>query len=147
MITTPNVSGRARVLVAENDEANMRMVTSIVESEGFQAVPAHDGRETQDILVSDADFAVSIFEVILPHVSGLDLLRYMKSDDRLTRIPVLMMTRGSSVRVCYDSLASGALALLPEPFTPRQLKSVLCTVVNRPTKARFLHPVLHDAIN
>lgn len=132
------MSGKLRVLVAESDEANMRMVTSILESEGFQAVPAHDGRETQKILLSDDDFAASIFEAMLPHVSGLDLLRYMKSDDRLTGIPVMIMTRGSSVRMCYDSLASGAHALLPELFTADQLKSVLCTLVSRPARARVL---------
>lgn len=136
LITTPNMSDKRRVLVAESDEANMRMVTSFVESEGFQAVPAHDGRETQQILLSDTDFAAGIFEVVLPHVSGLDLLRYMKSDDRLTRIPVLMMTRGSTVRLCYESLASGAYALLPEPFTAGQLKTTLCMLANRPDKAR-----------
>lgn len=135
-ITTPNISDKRRVLVAESDEANMRMVTSIVESEGFQAVTAHDGREAEQILLSDAAFALSIFEVMLPHVSGLDLLRYMKSEDRLARIPVLMMTRGSTVRLCYESLASGAYALLPAPFTTGQLKSVLCMLVNRPAKAR-----------
>ncbi|MBA3440521.1 MAG: response regulator, partial [Pyrinomonadaceae bacterium] len=55
-----------RILVAEDDAVIMRMVTAILEKEGYRVVPACDGREAYRILHADADFEAAIFDMNMP---------------------------------------------------------------------------------
>ena len=81
-----------RILVAEDDPVGMRLVTAIIENEGYSAVPARDGREAYRLLQRDADFAAAMFDMMMPHLRGLDLIRHMRTEKRLMRIPVGIIT-------------------------------------------------------
>jgi len=81
-----------RVLVADDDALTLRMVTAIVETEGYQAVTVEDGRQALKLLQEGGMFTAAIFAMMMPHLQGLDLIIYMKADERLRRIPVGMMT-------------------------------------------------------
>ncbi|HYE64942.1 MAG TPA: response regulator [Pyrinomonadaceae bacterium] len=120
-----------RILVADDDPAILRLVTAIVEKEGFKVVPARDGREVYKILQSDANFIAAIFDVIMPHISGPELVRYMKSEKRLMRIPVMMMTAEQDPKLSSDSFAAGAVVFLPKPFTTAQLQIMLRMLINK----------------
>ena len=116
---------RRSVLVADDDSLTLRMVTAIVETEGYRAVPAVDGREALRFLQQDATFSAAIFDMTMPHVQGLDLILYMKADERLRRIPVGMITAERDPKVWDDSVAAGACVFLPKPFTPPQVQMML----------------------
>ena len=120
-----------RILVADDDPVILRLVTAIVEKEGFKVVPARDGREVYKILQSDANFIAAIFDVIMPHISGPELVRYMKSEKRLMRIPVMMMTAEQDPKLSSDSFAAGAVVFLPKPFTTAQLQIMLRMLINK----------------
>jgi CheY-like chemotaxis protein len=113
------------VLVADDDPAILRLVTAIVEKEGLTVVPARDGREAYKLLQSDGDFTACVFDVVMPHISGPDLVRYMKTERRLMRIPVMMMTAEQSPKLSSESFAAGAVVFLPKPFTTSQLQVML----------------------
>ena len=119
------------ILIVDADAANLRLVSSVIEEEGFNVVALRDGREARQFLRSNHDFLAAIFEVVIPHVSGPDLVRYMKREEHLRGIPVIMMTRASSARLSFESFAAGAAVLLPEPFTISQLKNLFHTLVDR----------------
>ena len=86
-----NKDGR-RILVADDDPAILRLVSTILEKENFTVVTARDGREAYKVLQGDPNFTAAILDVVMPHVSGFELVRFMKTEDRLKRIPVMMMT-------------------------------------------------------
>src|ERR1700745_3532682 len=81
-----------QILVADDDPAILRLIATILEKENFNVVTARDGREAYKILQADPNFTAAILDVVMPHISGPELVRYMKSEDRLKRIPVMMMT-------------------------------------------------------
>lgn len=114
-----------RVLVADDDSLTLRMVSAIVETEGYQVVPAFDGQEALKILQQDATFSAAILDTKMPHVQGLDLIRIMKSDERLQGIPVGMITAEQEPKIWDESVAAGACAFLPKPFTPPQMQMML----------------------
>ena len=114
-----------RILVADDDPAILRLVTAIVEKEGYQVVPARDGREAYKLLQSDSDFLAGIFDVVMPHIQGPELVRYMKTEKRLMRIPVMMMTAEQNPKLSSDSFSAGAVVFLPKPFTTAQLQIML----------------------
>ncbi len=123
---TPNSQPTSRrILVADDDPAILRLVTAIVEKEGYAVVPARDGREAYKILQGDADFVAGIFDVVMPHIQGPELVRYMKTEKRLMKIPVMMMTAEQNPKLSSDSFSAGAVVFLPKPFTTAQLQIML----------------------
>ena len=120
-----------RILVADDDPAILRLVTAIVEKEGFTVVPARDGREAYQLLKTEGDFAACVFDVMMPHIQGPELVRYMKTEKRLMKIPVLMMTAEQNPKLSSDSFAAGATVFLPKPFTTSQLQVMLRMLISK----------------
>ena len=127
--TAPAPAQRRRVLVAEDDALTLRMMTAIVETEGYQAVPVTDGQQALGYLQQDATFSAAIFDMMMPHLQGLDLILYMKADERLRHIPVGMITAERDPKIWDDSVAAGASVFLPKPFTPPQVQMMLRMLV------------------
>ena len=126
-----NHQASRRILVADDDPAILRLVTAIVEKEGFTVVPARDGREAYKLLQEDSDFIAGIFDVVMPHIQGPELVRYMRTEKRLMRIPVMMMTAEQNPKLSSDSFAAGAVVFLPKPFTTAQLQIMLRMLISK----------------
>jgi CheY-like chemotaxis protein len=122
--TNPTRDSR-RILVADDDPAILRLVATILEKDNYTVVPARDGREAYKILQTDANFTAAILDVVMPHISGPELVRQMKNEERLTTIPVMMMTAEQDPKLSQDSFDAGALVFLPKPFTTAQLQIML----------------------
>jgi CheY-like chemotaxis protein len=120
-----------RVLVADDDPAILKLVKTILEKEGYQVVGARDGREAYKILQNDPDFTAGIFDVVMPHISGPELVRFMKTEKRLMKIPVMMMTAEQDPKLSSDSFSAGAVVFLPKPFTTAQLHILLQMLVGK----------------
>ncbi len=131
-MSSQNPSGSVpRILVADDDPAILRLVTAIVQKEGYTVVTARDGREAYKILQSDADFIAGIFDVVMPHIQGPELVRYMKTEKRLMRIPVMMMTAEQNPKLSSDSFSAGAVVFLPKPFTTSQVQVMLRMLISK----------------
>jgi two-component system, OmpR family, response regulator len=124
-------SGSPRVLVADDDPAILRLVRAIVEKEGYTVVTARDGKEAYKVLQSGEPFVAAIFDVVMPYIQGTELVRYMQTERRLMKIPVIMMTAEQNSRLSSDSFAAGAVAFLPKPFTNAQLQTMLRMFVRK----------------
>jgi CheY-like chemotaxis protein len=122
-----------RMLVADDDPASLRLIATILEKENFNVVTARDGREAYKILQADPNFTAAILDVVMPHISGPELVRYMKSEDRLKRIPVMMMTAEQDPKLSSDSFSAGAVVFLPKPFTTAQLQIMLQMLIGKKT--------------
>lgn len=124
-------NGQPRVLVADDDPAILRLVKAIVEKEGYTVVTARDGKEAYKLLQSGEPLTAAIFDVVMPYIQGTELVRYMQSEKRLMKIPVIMMTAEQNSRLSSDSFAAGAVAFLPKPFTNAQLQTMLRMFIRR----------------
>jgi CheY-like chemotaxis protein len=122
-----------RMLVADDDPAILRLIATILEKENFNVVTARDGREAYKILQADPNFTAAILDVVMPHISGPELVRYMKSEERLKRIPVMMMTAEQDPKLSSDSFSAGAIVFLPKPFTTAQLQIMLQLLIGKKT--------------
>jgi CheY-like chemotaxis protein len=133
MISHTNLSSK-RILIADDDPVMRHLLASIVRSEGYDAVVVEDGREAYRVLQSDADFRVGIFDMILPHLEGLDLIRYMQTEKRLRRIPVMMISAERDLKLMANSFVAGATIFLTKPFKSDQFQTTLrILLTNRPT--------------
>jgi len=128
----PNNTNR-RMLVADDDPAILRLIATILEKEDYTVVAVRDGREAYKILQTDANFTAAILDVIMPHISGPELVRYMKTEERLKHIPVMMMTAEQDPKLSSDSFSAGAMVFLPKPFTTAQLQIMLQMLIGKKT--------------
>lgn len=112
---------RARVLVVDNDPLTAHLLRSAGDREGYQVVSASDGREAYRILKLSSDFTAAVFNMTVPHLNGVDILRHMKTEKRLMRIPVVVVAAESGFKLIAESFAAGALAFLPKPLTTEKL--------------------------
>jgi len=131
--TDSNTNDGRRILVADDDPAILRLVSTILEKENFTVVTARDGREAYKILQGDPNFTAAILDVVMPHISGFELVRFMKTEDRLKRIPVMMMTAEQDPKLSSDSFSAGAVVFLPKPFTTAQLQIMLQMLIGKTT--------------
>lgn len=120
-----------RLLVVDDDAGVSGLITAVAEEEGYTVVTLADGREAYRQLKSDANFNAVVLDMMIPHLRGLDIARYMRTENRLMRIPIVMITGGDELSLMADSFSAGATAFLPKPFTAEQLQNTLRLFLNR----------------
>jgi CheY-like chemotaxis protein len=125
-----------RVLVADDDPVMRHLVITMLKQQQYEAVVAKDGREAYRILQTDSQFSAAIFDMTMPFLEGLDLIRYMKSERRLMKIPVMMISAEQDLKLMASSFAAGATAFLPKPFTPDQLQSAIRMLIGHMSTTR-----------
>ncbi len=124
-----------RILVADDDPAILRLIQTILQKDRYKVVTARDGREAYKILQHDTDFIAAIIDVVMPQISGPELVRHMKTEKRLNKIPVMMMTAEQDTKLSSDSFSAGALVFLPKPFTTAQLRTMLQMLIGKAGKS------------
>lgn len=127
----PTNQPKPRILIADDDTIIRHLVYSIVKAEGFEVVVANDGREALRILQNDTDFKGAIFDMMMPHVEGLDIIRHMRTEKRFMRIPVMMITSEQDAALARKTFAAGATLFLQKPFSQAQLRSTLHMLVSQ----------------
>jgi DNA-binding NtrC family response regulator len=115
----------ARVLIVDDDPTTAQLLHAMGEKEGYQIVGVDDGRKAYRILKADANFAAAVFNMTVPHLKGVDIVRHMKTEKRLMRIPVVIVAGDHGLDLITQSFAAGALAFLPKPFTIEKLVRTL----------------------
>lgn len=129
-----------RILIADDDPVMRHLLTSIVRKEGYDAVVVDDGRKAYRILQSDADFSAGIFDMMMPHLEGLDIIRYMRTEKRLRRIPVMMISAERDLKLMANSFLAGATVFLTKPFKSDQFQSTLRILLTNKTAPRRVPP-------
>ena len=124
-------TSKGRILVADDDPAILRLIKAILEKEGFIVTTARDGKEAYKALQESTSITAAVFDVVMPHIAGPELVRYMRTEKRFMSIPVMMMTAEQDPKLSRDSFAAGAVVFLPKPFTTAQLQTMLRMLVGR----------------
>jgi CheY-like chemotaxis protein len=104
-----------RVLVVDDDEAFCEMMARHLRRKGFQVESAIDGMEAVQILRSSGPFSVMVTDLMMPGLSGLELLRSAKKLDPL--LEIIVITASGSVEMAISALReNGAYDYLIKPL-------------------------------
>lgn len=112
-----------RVLIAEDDPVISRLVVHLVQKQRYEPVLMTDGGAAYRLLQTDSDFCGAVFDMNMPHIDGIDVIRFMRTENRLMRIPVMMVSANRDLSLVADSFAAGVTLFLPKPFTSEQFES------------------------
>lgn len=118
-----------RVLVVDDDEDVMLATLGLLRRIGLTEVTeARDGAEAFDRLRA-ADVDVVISDWNMEPVSGIELLRGIRADDRLKGLPVVLVTAESTDEKIDEARAAGASGYLVKPFDAERLEAALAAAV------------------
>jgi two-component system cell cycle response regulator len=104
----------ARILVVDDVAANVRLLQARLQAEYFEVVTATSGREALDMALRDRVDLV-ILDVMMPDMSGFDVCRALKSDQRMAHVPVIMVTALDQAQDRVQGLECGADDFLTKP--------------------------------
>lgn len=114
-----------RILIADTEARTAELARSVDNGHAYRVVVAGDGREAFRLLKSDANFNLALFDLDVPHLDGLEVVRHMKTEKRLMRIPVIIVGTHADLKAIAASLIAGAIAFLPKPFSALRLHQTI----------------------
>ncbi len=112
----PTNAARKRILIADDEPFLLRLTAHSFEKLGFEVVTAKDGREAIDILGTQSVFAC-VLDIMMPHVDGMEVLNWIRSNPALSRLFVAMLTVKVQENEVSQAYASGADLYLTKPFS------------------------------
>ena len=121
---------RERVLVVDDEQDLLELVSYNLNKEGFRVVCVSTGEEALTAAKRDVPDLI-LLDLLLPTVDGLEVCRRLKSDPRTQHIPVLMLTAKSEEADIVRGLELGADDYVPKPFSPRVLMARIKAVLRR----------------
>ncbi len=105
---------KRRVLIAEDELVNREMLSNILKND-FEILTAADGREALRIIEDNiAALSLVLLDLNMPVMSGQEVLRQLKSDQRYKNLPVIVLTADHDAEV--ESLMLGAVDFIPKPY-------------------------------
>ncbi len=144
-----------RILLAEDSPPDAELTLTALKANhlGGDVVTVRDGAEALDYLYHRGDFAnvtdgspiVVILDLKMPKVDGLEVLRQMKNDPQLKRVPVVMLTSSREACDLERSYQLGVNAYVVKPVDFRQflasIKSlgIFWTTINEPPPVATEH--------
>jgi two-component system alkaline phosphatase synthesis response regulator PhoP len=113
------------VLVAD-DEAHIGRIIKIKMEQGpFEVTLAFDGQEAIDVLENEERIDLVVLDLMMPRLSGLDVLDRIRTNERWKDIPCVILTAAGQEEYERDAREGGANAFLTKPFSPKKLYAMI----------------------
>lgn len=118
------------VLVVDDDPNIRRMIVAALRREGYDFLEAPNGREALDVMRAQHPDVV-VLDLMMPVLSGWDVLRERADDDDLRSIPVIIISANRDPEVA-TAVAQGICAFLPKPFDIGALSALVKSCIPPP---------------
>jgi two-component system, OmpR family, alkaline phosphatase synthesis response regulator PhoP len=109
------------VLVADDEPHIGRIIKMKLEQGPFRVTLAYDGQEAVDLLESQPDIDIVLLDLMMPNLSGLDVLARIRASDRLKHLPCIILTAAGQEAQHQKAMELGATEFLTKPFSPKKL--------------------------
>lgn len=114
-------ASRARILVADDEPHIGRIIKTKLEQGPFTVDLAYDGAEALDALEHEPRVALLILDLMMPRVTGLEVLDRVRADARFHHLPCLILTAAGQDHQEQDARRRGADEFMTKPFSPKRL--------------------------
>ena len=105
-----------RILIVEDNKPDMRLLKDILERSGYETLRAEDGLEAVNLVFESLPDLI-LMDIQLPEISGLEVTRRLKSDDRSRHIPIIAVTAFAMACHKREALDSGCDAYISKPIS------------------------------
>jgi two-component system, cell cycle response regulator DivK len=105
-----------RILIIEDNDTDVRLLKDILETRGYNILQTKEGLEAIDLAVVNLPDLI-LLDIQLPDISGLEVARRLKGDDRSRRIPIIAVTAFAMAWHEREALDSGCDAYISKPIS------------------------------
>jgi two-component system, OmpR family, phosphate regulon response regulator PhoB len=119
-----------RVLIVDDDQALQTIVGTMLEASGISAVRAGSAEEAWDVMAM-APVDLLVLDWSLPGMSGLDLCKKLRGEERFGAVPILFLTSHSSSEDLVTAFDAGADDFVAKPFRAPELKARVLGLLRR----------------
>jgi two-component system chemotaxis response regulator CheY len=125
------VDKNLRILIVDDFSTMRRIVKNLLDDLGFMnTAEAEDGHSALALLRAQPfDFVVTDWN--MPGMTGIELLRAIRADPKLAKLPVLMVTAEAKREQIVEAAHSGVNGYIIKPFTAETLKDKLGKIFER----------------
>ena len=113
------------VLLVEDDPLMQSLIEHSLSRSRFQVLTADDGEQAMERLDDGQPTQLAVFDLMLPHVDGLQLVRHTRTLKAWDQTPILILTSKSEERDVVHALDAGANDFMVKPFRPQELTARL----------------------
>lgn len=118
------------ILVVEDESAVRELLTATLEGAGYQVTSVPDAHKARD-LFSHFIPGLLLLDWMLPGMSGIELAKWLKKDERFAGVPIIMLTAKDEENAKVQGLESGVDDYVTKPFSTRELLARIKAVLRR----------------
>jgi two-component system, chemotaxis family, chemotaxis protein CheY len=117
-----------KILTVDDFSTMRRIIRNILRQLGYSNITeADDGTAAFEVLqTQDIDFVISDWN--MPNMTGLELLKAIRADDKLHKLPVLMVTAEALKDNVVEAVKAGVNGYIVKPFTAETLKEKIDSI-------------------
>ena len=121
------------ILIIDDSPTDIELTTIALEETGreIRVSSAPDGKSALALLRNGMMPSLILLDLKMPGMSGIEVLRAIRADDRLREIPVVVFTSSSLESDSEEALAAGASDYLEKSLSLYQISKDLASVLNR----------------
>jgi adenylate cyclase len=116
----PEAAATARILIVDDNPDVRAYVSSILRERGYQVMTARNGAEGLNLVQTQAPQLI-VTDLMMPQISGLDMIRLIRQDQAVRGIPIILLTAKANEDTRIEGVEQGADAYLAKPFNDREL--------------------------
>ena len=117
------------VLLVEDDRSVRRYLEVTLQRSGYRVVTAGDGLEAMKLALS-SDIDIVVTDAIMPHLSGQELARFLRSNPKVSGLPIILLT-GQENKEAAAAAENLIDAFLYKPVKANELKSCLAGLLQQ----------------
>lgn len=111
---------RRIILVVDDEPEITRMLQVMLEHHGYEVRRAHGTAQGMHMLESEPPDLV-LLDLMMPHLSGVELCAYIRRDPRTAKVPVIVYTAANNEQVVQSAMEAGATKILPKTIDRSEL--------------------------
>jgi DNA-binding response OmpR family regulator len=128
-------SETVRHILVADDEAHIGRIIKLKMEQGpFRVTLAFDGQEAVDIAEESDHLDAAVLDVMMPRMSGLDVLARIRGNDKTKNVPIIILTAAGEEEYEREARRNGATAFLTKPFSPKKLYALIAQITGVATE-------------
>lgn len=139
------MSIQSRILIADNDEANVQLLTDICQAENLEVLVAQDGAETLTRIHEEHPDLV-LLDVMMPQLDGFEVLQKLRNQPATRSLPVILVTAVSDDDSIRRGYQLGANDYITKPFKVAELISRMSSLIKAAAYQRLTQGFLQWAV-
>lgn len=104
-----------KILVVDDSSSNVLLIQNFLEDEGYEVITCCEGKSALS-MIPHANPDAILLDLMMPEISGLDVIEHLKSDEKTKHIPIIFISASKNKKDAREVLDRGAHAFLTKPI-------------------------------